>query len=463
MLKLHHFFLANLLGLVLAVFFSISLISYFSIKNFVISESREQLELNIKLLQLSNLEDVNLQTLSQKVHLITHDRITIIALDGTVLADSSSDATQMENHAHRKEILASKDTNFAHAIRYSTTTHMDYLYVATKLNINKQDLYLRMAAPLDKIMSNFYAVWMQIIVVLLSFTLIAIALAFNMSKKVRYDIKQITNYLEAITNKEYKAVIKTQHFSEFLYIALNLKEMAKKLLTRSKQKRKYTAKLRLINRQRNDLLSAISHEFKNPIAAISGYSETLIDDPDIDPKMRERFLQKIQNNTAKVTDMIDRIAFTIKLENNDLQLRPTSFDLSTVVKEAIQNQSSKYKNRTITFDEKPLTIYADKIMIDTVITNLIDNALKYSQDDIKVLYKNSELLVEDKGIGIGEEEILKISSKFYRVEKNTWDNSMGLGLAIVSYILQLHNSALIIKSKENKGSTFSFSFEPMKQ
>ncbi len=452
-----------MLGLVMAVLLSTAIISYFAIKGFVLSESREQLELNIELLQLTKLQDKDLQELSIKVHDITHDRITMIGLDGTVLADSFTEAVTMENHAGREEIMDAKKNGFGHAVRYSTTTHIDYLYVAKEVEVNNQALYLRMATPLSKIMSNFYDLWLQILVIMFSFIIVAVALSFSMSKKVSYDIKQITNYLDAIADKEYKAVIKTRYFSEFLHISLNLKEMAKKLASRAKQKRKYTARLRLMNRQRNDVLSAVSHEFKNPIAAILGYSDTLIDDPKIDLKMRNRFLEKIRSNTLKITHMIDRIALAIKLETNDLQAEYAQFDLTELVREAIQNQNSKYRDRKISFDEKPTSVYADKIMLDNVVTNLIDNALKYSEEDIKIIYKNSQLLVVDKGIGISEEELSKVSAKFYRVEKNSWDNSIGLGLAIVSYILQLHETSLIIESQEGEGSRFGFSFKKMKK
>ena len=452
-----------MLGLVMAVLLSTAIISYFAIKGFVLSESREQLELNIELLQLTKFQEKDLQELSQKVHNITHDRVTIIALNGTVLADSFTEAVAMENHASREEIMDAEKNGFGHAVRYSTTTHIDYLYVAKEVEVNNRALYLRMATPLSKIMSNFYDLWLQILVIMFSFIIVAVALSFSMSKKVSYDIKQITNYLDAIADKEYKAVIKTRYFSEFLHISLNLKEMAKKLASRAKQKRKYTARLRLMNRQRNDVLSAVSHEFKNPIAAILGYSDTLIDDPKIDEKMRNRFLEKIRSNTLKITHMIDRIALAIKLETNDLQAEYSQFDLSELVREAIHNQKSKYRDRKIFFDEKPTPIYADKIMLDNVVTNLIDNALKYSQEEVEIVYKHSQLLVVDKGIGISEEEISKVSSKFYRVEKNSWDNSMGLGLAIVSYILQLHETSLIIESKEGEGSRFGFSFKKMKK
>jgi signal transduction histidine kinase len=95
-------------------------------------------------------------------------------------------------------------------------------------------------------------------------------------------------------------------------------------------------------------------------------------------------------------------------------------------------------------------------MIEMVLINLCENALKYSQDDVRIVIGNDKISVEDKGAGISEEEIENITKKFYRVEENSWDNSLGLGLAIVTYMLKLHNSRLLINSKVGEGSTFSF-------
>jgi len=100
-------------------------------------------------------------------------------------------------------------------------------------------------------------------------------------------------------------------------------------------------------------------------------------------------------------------------------------------------------------------------MIELVLINLVDNALKYSDSDVKVVLKEDELYVKDRGIGIKEEHLDKVSSKFYRVKKNSWDNSMGIGLAMVSYILKMHKSKLDISSKFAEGSVFSFSLKEM--
>ncbi|HLD22313.1 MAG TPA: HAMP domain-containing sensor histidine kinase, partial [Sulfuricurvum sp.] len=270
-------------------------------------------------------------------------------------------------------------------------------------------------------------------------------------------------YLDEVSAKNYRAVLKPEYFREFLQISIMLKNLVKKLHNRDKQKRKHTAKLRLINKQQNDILSAISHEFKNPIAAIMGYAETLHDDLNIDPKIREKFLDKILSNTHRVTMMLDRLALSVKLENNDLSIKPSYFDIAEVCTDSISILQAKYPARIIHYNGGSKTVFADKTMIELIVTNLVDNALKYSEEDVTLTLSDNKISITDKGIGIAPNELDKITSKFYRVQKNRWDNSMGLGLSIVSYILKLHDSELRIESTLGIGSTFSFSLEKLIQ
>ena len=271
-----------------------SVISYYTLKSFVITENQEQLEHSITLMQMQPYHVSDLDRIAANTHAAIQDRVTFIAEDGTVLADSDSDKFTMENHANRYEIMQARRDGLGVDTRYSITLHMHYLYVAKKVLVDDHIIYLRLATPLDEIMSNFYTLWSRLIMIFVVSMIIGLIGAYQMSKRVRYDIEQIVKYLDEISNKNYKAVIKTEYFKEFLHIALNLKDLAKKLATRDKQKRKYTAKLRLVNKQRNDILSAISHEFKNPLASIMGYADTLLDDPNINPKIRVRFLEKIE-------------------------------------------------------------------------------------------------------------------------------------------------------------------------
>ncbi|WP_298690411.1 HAMP domain-containing sensor histidine kinase [uncultured Sulfuricurvum sp.] len=459
MLKIHQLFFLNVLGLFIAALSIASLISYLTLKAMLIKDSEDRLIQSIELLEPQIVSMDNYDRLAENIHSKTHFRVTVIDENGTVIAESNADKQQMENHSNRVEVMQSMSEPYGVTIRYSHTVKSDFIYVAKKIVSPKRTLYFRLSMSLEGVMNHFYMLWTRFVAAFAVLVVIALLIAYNISKKARHDIIQITQYLDQVSAKNYKAVLRPEYFREFLQISILLKNLVKKLHNRDKQKRKHTAKLRLINKQQNDVLSAISHEFKNPIAAIMGYAETLHDDLNLDVQIREKFLDKILSNTHKITLMLDRLALSVKLENNDLSIKPTTFDIAEAVHEVISVLKGKYPSRTIRFNGETKTVYADKTMIELALTNLIDNALKYSEEDVTVTLTMYTLSVSDKGIGIAPAELDKITSKFYRVQKNRWDNSMGLGLSIVSYILKLHDSALTITSTLGIGSTFTFSIE----
>lgn len=439
------------------------MVAYLSIKYAAIDEHEEYLKKQITLLQMQLPYVENLDVFAKNIKNINNNRVTLVDEDGTVLAESDKDRTKMDNHRGRPEIMDAALNEYGFITRYSDTLNIDFVYVAKKVSYKNKPVFFRLAVSLDRVMEEFYALFLRLVIVFSIFLAIGLAIAYKISKKIRHDITQITEYLREISEKNYKAIIKPEYFSEFLYIALTLKNLAKKLHNRDKQKRKYTARLRLINKQRNDILSAISHEFKNPIASIQGYAETLVDDPEANLQIRMRFLDKIMQNAKKITSMIDRLSLSVKLENEDLKISPTVFDIAELTQEVIMNLGKKYKDRQMLFTGEPYMVKADKTMMETVLINLIDNAMKYSQEDVTIALLDHKIMIIDKGMGIAEHELDKITSKFYRVQKNTWDNSMGLGLALVTYVLKLHNSALSIESKEGEGSIFAFDLEGIKE
>lgn len=461
MLKIHQIFIIKFLLLFVGTLFVTSLVSYFALKSSIIEHNQEHLKNAIQLISLEINREENLEALVSKVHESTGLRATMINEDGVVVAESDADKESMDNHGSRYEIMQANSEEFSHVVRYSDTVEVDFLYVAKKIVYKNKTLYIRLAISLAKVMDDFYALWINLVLLFVAMAFIAFYVSWRMSERVLYDIGQLTSYLDEISNKNYRAIIKTKYFYEFLQISLLLKNLVKKLSNRDKKKRKYTAKLRLINKQRNDILSAISHEFKNPVASIIGYAQTLEEDPEIDPKIRAKFLEKISSNGEKISKMLDRLALSVKLENNDLELRESEFNMKSLCEEVAANILLKYKDREIILSLTDQRVSADKTMIELVLINLLDNALKYSQNDVYLTLTEDKLSVKDSGIGIKEEHLDKVTSKFYRVEKNSWDNSMGIGLAMVSYILKAHKSFLEIQSTFAKGSVFSFSIKEM--
>ncbi len=463
MLKIHQLFFINVLGLFIAALIVASGISFFALKSMIIEDSKDHLIRSINILEPQIMVTKDFDLFAAQTAQKTGFRVTVINEQGVVIAETNTDKTKMENHLGRIEVMHSMTEPYGMTIRYSNTIKTDFIYIAKKITTPNQTLYFRLAMSLKNVMDIFYGLWIKLFAAFLALTIIALIIAYNISKKARYDIIQITRFLDEVSAKNYKAVLKPEYFREFLQISLLLKNLVKKLHNRDKQKRKHTARLRLINKQQNDILSAISHEFKNPIAAIMGYAETLHDDPQIDPKIRDKFLEKILSNTHKITLMLDRLALSVKLENNDLSIKPTTFDMNDICAETVSGLQAKYPYRKIIYSGVSRPVYADKTMIELVLTNLVDNALKYSEEEVTLTLTDTFIQVTDKGIGIAPAELDKITSKFYRVQKNRWDNSMGLGLSIVSYILKLHDAVLQIESTLGIGSSFGFSLEPLVQ
>lgn len=276
--------------------------------------------------------------------------------------------------------------------------------------------------------------------------------AARMQKELIILNKYLAN-LEEIDQIDYEAHFFTQEFEE---INQNLIQALKKAKKREDIKQRYNAKLKLKNRQRADMISAIAHEFRNPIASIMGYSQTLQDDPDIPKPLQEKFLSKIYNNGNKIEALLSRLILWNKFESGEATLYKSSFDIYVLTQEIKLALEEQHKGREILIEGESCIVDADRTLMEVVLKNLIENALKYSKDEVLVKIEENSISVSDKGVGISDKDIDKVTKKFYRSGTHNWDNSMGLGLSIVKTILALHKSKLDIKSKENEGSTFSF-------
>lgn len=461
MLKIHQIFILKFLFLFITTLLISSVISYIVFKDIIIQHNKSHLKHAIEFMELDLKNVDKLDDFATKINEKTSLRVTVIAQSGTVLAESNADKNEMDNHASRFEIMASNTGDYGYITRYSNTVKADFLYVAKKVVYKNEQIYIRLSMSLAQIMHDFYSLWTKLFFVFVLIVVIAAFVSKNMSQKVVYDIEQITNYLDDISNKNYKAVIKTKYFYEFLQISLLLKNLVKKLSKSEKKKTKSMARLRLMNKQRNDILSALSHEFKNPIASIIGYAQTIQEDQDMPPVIRNKFLAKISSNGEKISKMLDRLAMSVKLDNGDLTLKKSEFELKQLCNEVASNLVSKYRDREIMVEADEVVIISDKTMLELVLVNLVDNALKYSNGDVKIIFKDGKVSVQDSGIGIKKEDLDKVTAKFFRVNKNSWDNSMGIGLAMVSYILKALDSSLEIESEFTKGSIFSFSVKDM--
>lgn len=302
---------------------------------------------------------------------------------------------------------------------------------------------------------DFNVAMTAIILLVLGFS-IFLFFIYRGAKRMQKELATINQYLKNIENID-KIDYKTHFFTlEFEEINQNLFKVLKGAKKREDIKQRYNAKLKLKNRQRADMISAIAHEFRNPIASIMGYSQTLQDDPDIPKALQEKFLSKIYNNGNKIEALLARLILWNKFESKEATLHKNSFDIYRLASEVKKTLEESYKDRVIHLSGLPYRVEADRTLMEVVLKNLIENALKYSKETVFVQINENHISVMDKGVGISHKEIDKVTKKFYRSGTHSWDNSMGLGLSIVKTILALHQTKLNIESVEGEGSTFSF-------
>jgi len=441
------------------LFIIIGLVTYFWVKNFYIQQTEESLKHNIELLALTIPATQNLDALALNIKKTLGLRLTLITLDGEIIAESHKDKKEMENHKYREEVVASNTVEYAQKVRHSHTIDKDLLYVVKKFDMLNPPMYIRLSKEIRSINEDILLLGEEILLVLTLFFGFIFFLAFKISKNIETEVQKIANFLTSMTKKKKQTYIRSSLSIEFYNITSLLTKVAQILAKKEKQKSKFTAKLQNSNKQKDDIISAISHEFKNPIAVINGYSQTLLDDPNINSNIRQKFITKIYKNGTRLSELIDTLRLSSKLDSGQQEMKFKTINLGELIYDTVENIKLNYPKREVIIQgDENTTIKGDASLFSVVITNLIENAFKYSEDEVVVSYTQTQLDITDSGIGISNENLKNITNKFYRVNENTWNNSLGLGLFIVSNILSLHNFTLDIRSQENEGSTFSVKF-----
>lgn len=213
---------------------------------------------------------------------------------------------------------------------------------------------------------------------------------------------------------------------------------------------------------KKDLISNVSHELKTPLTAINGFVETLLDETD--NENHRRYLNIIKNHTSRLNNIVNDLLTLTSLENG-LSLNISEHNINEIIQEVIplfkKTLSEKGLNLILDLTELPL-IQCDRFRIEQALINLIDNAVKYTDNgSITISTKQDNnyaiISVQDTGIGISESELPRIFERFYVVNKSRTRSTggTGLGLSIVKHIVQRHNGSIEIQSKPLEGTIFT--------
>ncbi len=289
---------------------------------------------------------------------------------------------------------------------------------------------------------------------------------FSLEFLIFREIRGLYEGIDKINRKEFKLYVATLKNKS----ANPIKRVNQEIVAYATAKQQEIDELKKIEVFRREFIADISHELKTPIFAAQGFVLTLLEGAVDDENVRYKFLKKAAKSLEGLNLLVQDLLTLSQIESGDIVMQFESFDIEQLIQEVFEQLEEKAQRRNITFSitnpsEEGVFVNADYSKMMQVMTNLINNAIKYGNDGGKVSIEFVQeeenfttVFVKDDGHGIPKEHLKRIFERFYRVEKSRsrQQGGTGLGLAIVKHILQKHNTEIHVSSEVGKGTTFSF-------
>lgn len=274
-----------------------------------------------------------------------------------------------------------------------------------------------------------------------------------------------------------KATKREEFFYENIVPQKSIEEVSEDVLKWGNAKRNEIALLRQNEKFRKDFLMNLAHELKTPIFTTQGYIDTLLSGGLHDPAINEKFLRNATKGIDRLVQLTKDLDEISKLESGEMAINYSVFKILDLVNEVYDELSLKAQEKNIQLTYKKdsysnFAVLADKSKIRQVLVNLVENAIKYSNNGGTItvgVYEIDEekvlLEVSDDGPGIASEHLNRIFERFYRVDRGRSRDigGTGLGLAIVKHIVEAHRQTVTVRSKENVGSSFGFTLATPKK
>lgn len=217
----------------------------------------------------------------------------------------------------------------------------------------------------------------------------------------------------------------------------------------------------------DEIISTVSHEMRTPLTSIRGFSQTLLNSWDrLDDDNKKKFIKIIEEQSNRMINLVENI-LTVSKENSEVLILKKT-DINSLIEKVIPIVAEKYKTNNFVLNKAKTNLYAniDEDRFQEIITNLLDNAGKYSADNKEVnitteLSGDSVIIkISDEGVGIDEKDFDKLFKKFSRIENHLTSKTQGngLGLYITKNLVEKMNGEISVTSKVSKGTEFILKF-----
>ena len=338
-------------------------------------------------------------------------RVSVIDRAGRVIYDSSADIWVIENHLSREEIEESNRSEFGWAVRRSATDGVEYYYFAQRLG----DVYVRTALPYNVTLVSALEANLDFMYFFAGALLVVMILLFVISDRLS----------ESVKNSEL--------------------------------------------RTRRELTQNVAHELKTPVAAILGYMESLIANPDIDREKQSFFIERTYQQSRRLTSLLEDISMLNKMTDSKRLYEREDVDLVGVVYDVIRDTAEAAEKRGVNVEMQlppDVILHGNRSLLYSIFRNLLDNSIAYAGEGVtaKVILSHSDpqyhyFIVRDNGVGVEAKHLNHLFERFYRVDKGRSRKlgGTGLGLAIVKNAVLFHKGQIKARLVPEGGLEFAFS------
>lgn len=369
-------------------------------------------------------------------------RVTIISEDGEVRYDSKADFGVLDNHAERPEVKTALENGSGYAIRHSDTLDRDMYYYAELLESGE---VLRISKEDSSIWSTFSSTLRGIIGIGILMFLVCFVMARGITDNIVRPIRKMADEMDQIENLEV--------YEELVPFITTIRQQHDDIMKSAKLRQEFTAN--------------VSHELKTPLTSISGYAE-LIATGMAGEEDVQRFAHQIHRSSRRLLTLINDIIRLSELDSEQQERIFTTIDLQDISATCVEmlTMNAEQHQIEISFHGEKCQIQGNREMMEELLYNLCDNAIRYNRPGGTVKVSTGErngrpfVTVQDTGIGIPKESQGRVFERFYRVDKSRskMTGGTGLGLAIVKHIVAQHHAEIQLNSEYGKGTEITIIF-----
>ena len=367
-------------------------------------------------------------------------RVTQISPDGEVLYDTRRDESTLEDHSGRKEVQEAIASGEGEDVRMSDTVGQELYYYALLLD---DGTVLRASKSMDGLIGTA----LNNLPVMAGLAVIMMILAYFMAKW------QTNRLVKPIYELDLEHPLENKTYDELTPF----------LEAMDKQNKEKEA----VSNMRKEFSANVSHELKTPLTSISGYAE-IMKNGMVRPADVPVFSERIYKEARRLIHLVEDIIKLSKLDEESVELEKQDVDLYEMTREIISRLAPQAQQRNIRMEVtgEPVTYFGIRQILDEMIYNVCENAVKYNNENGRVsvwvgnTLEGPRVTVTDTGIGIPEEHHERIFERFYRVDKSHSKErgGTGLGLSIVKHGALLHGAKVTVDSAPGKGTRIEMQF-----